>query len=228
VQELSQLPEPDLAEVNVDPRRPRLVREVAGSSTSSDPPIGAENGQKGIEDSSEHEEAPVAGEQPTGEAEQPEASEEATQPGPSSATPTISDSLSRVSWRAATDIRRLPTDDRLFERLDQAAHPGSVPVLIASAAWVVIGSEEVWDRPPSVPVLVTRDQLLVGRKAGRFAPRIVTKSWWCKDLILRGVNPVAGAEQYSAVELEHWIDGRISLVFGTRGECDVVAKLVEH
>lgn len=139
----------------------------------------------------------------------------------------VSGSVPRVSWRAATDIRRLPTDERLLERLAEAAAPGAVPVLVASAEWVMIG-DEFWDKPPSVPLLVTRDQLLVGRKAGRFAPRIETKAWWCKDLILRGVKPVAGAEQFTALEMEHWIDGRVAIVFGTRGECDVVAKLVER
>ncbi|HXW35729.1 MAG TPA: hypothetical protein VEJ87_14210 [Acidimicrobiales bacterium] len=139
--------------------------------------------------------------------------------------PETSYSLAGVSWRAATDIRRLPTDDRLFERLDETAVRNHQRLLVASAAWAVLGSRR-WDRPPSVAVLVTSEQLLIAQKAQRFGTRSEMRAWWCKELAIRGVRPVRGAESYIAVDLEHWIDGLIALVFRTRAECDVVSKLL--
>jgi hypothetical protein len=130
-----------------------------------------------------------------------------------------------VSWRAATDLRRLPTADWLLDEMDGHVPDGDVLRLVTAAAWLVVGGVR-WEEPPSVPLLITAERLVVGHRRGRVGRRAEVRVWLCRDLTLRTVRPLRGDAAFTVVEFDHWTTGLVSIVFVSPAEAEVVTKLV--
>jgi hypothetical protein len=130
-----------------------------------------------------------------------------------------------VSWRAATDLRRLPTTEWLLDQMDASLGPSDPALVVTAAAWMVAGTDR-WDDPPSIPVIVTHQRLVTGRRRGRVGRRAEIRQWNIGDLTLRRQRPLHSDAAFTVLELDHWIEGTVGLVFVSPAEAGVVASLV--